>query len=64
MAPFWAKDLKIGNQLINARLGTMADKPAFRSAWKSRADLEQSANLSVISAFRAPPRRCSIIRPR
>ncbi len=36
LAPFWAKDEKIGNQLINARLETVAEKPAFRSAWKSR----------------------------
>jgi putative SOS response-associated peptidase YedK len=36
MVPFWAKDEKIGNQLINARLETVAEKPAFRSAWKSR----------------------------
>ncbi len=36
LVPFWAKDEKIGNQLINARLETVAEKPAFRSAWKSR----------------------------
>ena len=36
LVPFWAKDLKIGNQLINARLETVAEKPAFRSAWKTR----------------------------
>jgi putative SOS response-associated peptidase YedK len=32
----WAKDLKIGNQAINARIETAAEKPMFRSAWKSR----------------------------
>jgi len=36
LVPFWAKDMKIGNQLINARIETVAEKPAFRSAWKSR----------------------------
>ncbi|MGO9484371.1 MAG: SOS response-associated peptidase [Rhodomicrobium sp.] len=36
LVPFWAKDEKIGNQLINARLETAAEKPAFRSAWKAR----------------------------
>ncbi len=36
LVPFWAKDEKIGNQLINARFETAAEKPAFRSAWKSR----------------------------
>jgi putative SOS response-associated peptidase YedK len=36
LVPFWAKDLAIGNQLINARCETLAEKPAFRSAFKSR----------------------------
>ena len=36
LVPFWAKDLKIGNQLINARSETIAEKPAFRSAFKKR----------------------------
>ncbi len=36
LVPFWAKDMKIGNQLINARLETVAEKPTFRSAWKAR----------------------------
>lgn len=30
MVPFWAKDPKIGNQLINARAETLAQKPAFK----------------------------------
>ncbi len=36
LVPFWAKDMKIGNQLINARLEAVAENPAFRSAWKAR----------------------------
>jgi putative SOS response-associated peptidase YedK len=36
LVPMWAKDLKIGNQAINARLDTVAAKPMFRSAWKAR----------------------------
>jgi len=36
LVPFWAKDMKIGNQLINDGLETVAEKPAFRSAWKAR----------------------------
>jgi putative SOS response-associated peptidase YedK len=36
LIPFWAKDEKIGNSLINARLEGIATKPAFRSAWKER----------------------------
>ena len=36
LVPMWAKDLKIGNQAINARVETAATKPVFRSAWKMR----------------------------
>ena len=36
LVPFWAKDLKIGSRMINARSETVAIKPAFRSAFKSR----------------------------
>src|SRR5215468_7211112 len=36
LVPMWAKDLKIGNQAINAGLDSAAAKPMFRSAWKSR----------------------------
>lgn len=36
LVPFWASDLKIGNSLINARGETVAEKPAFRAAFKAR----------------------------
>jgi putative SOS response-associated peptidase YedK len=36
LVPAWAEDMKIGVQCINARLESAAEKPAFRSAWKSR----------------------------
>jgi putative SOS response-associated peptidase YedK len=36
LVPSWAKDLKIGNKLINARAETVAEKPSFRSAFKRR----------------------------
>lgn len=36
LVPSWAKDLKMGASMINARLETVAEKPAFRNAWKSR----------------------------
>lgn len=34
LVPFWAKDPAIGGKLINARCETVAEKPAFRSAFK------------------------------
>lgn len=36
LVPRWAKDLKIGNRLINARAESLADKPAFRYAFRHR----------------------------
>jgi putative SOS response-associated peptidase YedK len=36
LIPSWAKDIKIGNQMINARSETAASKPAFRRAFKSQ----------------------------
>ena len=34
LVPFWAKDPKIGNRLINARAETVSTKPAFRTSLK------------------------------
>ncbi len=34
LIPFWAKDIKIGARLINARSETASKKPAFRNAVK------------------------------
>lgn len=34
LVPSWAKDPSIGNRLINARGETLAEKPAFRGAYK------------------------------
>ncbi|MBK7166107.1 MAG: SOS response-associated peptidase [Candidatus Microthrix sp.] len=36
LVPSWAKDLKIGNRMINARAETIAEKPAFRRAFAKR----------------------------
>jgi putative SOS response-associated peptidase YedK len=36
LVPSWAKDPAIGNRLINARVETVAEKPAFRKAFASR----------------------------
>ena len=36
LVPYWAKDLSIGQKLINARAETLAEKPAFRTALQKR----------------------------
>ena len=36
LIPSWAKEASIGMKLINARGETLADKPAFRSAYRRR----------------------------
>jgi putative SOS response-associated peptidase YedK len=36
LVPFWAKDVKIGSRMINARAETVAEKPAFRRAFGKR----------------------------
>ncbi len=36
LIPSWAKDPAIGNRMINARAETVAEKPAFRGAFRRR----------------------------
>ncbi|MEP0814489.1 MAG: SOS response-associated peptidase [bacterium] len=36
LVPAWAKDEKIGDKMINARAETVAEKPSFKNALKSR----------------------------
>ena len=36
LVPFWAKDPKVGNRMINARMETVAEKPAYRRAFERR----------------------------
>jgi putative SOS response-associated peptidase YedK len=36
LVPSWAKDLSIGNRMINARAETVAEKPAFKRALERR----------------------------
>src|SRR6266852_3708818 len=35
LVPYWAKDVRIGATMINAKAETVAEKPAFREAFKS-----------------------------
>jgi len=36
LIPFWAKDIKVGYKMINARVETLLEKNAFKSAVSSR----------------------------
>jgi putative SOS response-associated peptidase YedK len=36
LVPAWAKDAAIGNRMINARMETVAEKPAFKKAFAKR----------------------------
>ena len=36
LVPFWARDLKIGSTMINARSETLFEKPAFRESLQKR----------------------------
>jgi len=36
LVPSWAKDISIGNRMINARAETLMEKPSFRTALKRR----------------------------
>ncbi len=36
LVPFWAKDPSIGNKMINARMETVHEKPAYRRPFASR----------------------------
>lgn len=36
LVPSWAKDVAIGSKMINARSETVAEKPAFRAAFRRR----------------------------
>lgn len=61
LVPYWAKDLKIGASLINARIESAAAKPAFRSAWQERRCLVSASGyyewMSVIDPGQAKPRK-------
>lgn len=36
LVPFWAKDLTIGNRMINARAETVTEKPAYRTSFAKK----------------------------
>lgn len=36
LVPYWAKDITIGNRLINARSESVAEKPSYRSSFRKQ----------------------------
>ena len=36
LVPAWAKDIKLGNRMFNARAETVTEKPSFKNAFKRR----------------------------
>ncbi len=63
LIPFWAKDATIGRRLINARLDTVAQKPAYREAWQRRRCLVPASGFYEWSEPRAGRKRPHFIRP-
>jgi putative SOS response-associated peptidase YedK len=63
LIPFWAKDASIGRRLINARLDSVAEKPAFREAWARRRCLIPASGFYEWSEARGGRKRPHFIRP-
>jgi putative SOS response-associated peptidase YedK len=64
LIPFWAKDASIGRKLINARLDSIAEKPAYREAWQRRRCLIPASGFYEWSEPRDGRKRPYFIRPR
>jgi putative SOS response-associated peptidase YedK len=63
LIPFWAKDATIGRRLVNARLDSVAAKPAFREAWQRRRCLIPASGFYEWSEPRGGRKRPHFIRP-
>jgi putative SOS response-associated peptidase YedK len=63
LIPFWAKDASIGRRLINARLDSLAAKPAYREAWQRRRCLIPASGFYEWSAPVAGRKRPHFVRP-
>jgi putative SOS response-associated peptidase YedK len=64
LVPFWAKDAAIGRRLINARLDSLADKPAFREALTRRRCLIPASGFYEWGVDAAGKKQPFFIRPR
>jgi putative SOS response-associated peptidase YedK len=63
LIPFWAKDATIGRRLVNARLDSVATKPAFREAWQRRRCLIPASGFYEWSEPREGRKRPHFIGP-
>jgi putative SOS response-associated peptidase YedK len=63
LIPFWAKDATIGRRLVNARLDSVAARPAFREAWQRRRCLIPASGFYEWSAPQDGRKRPHFIRP-
>lgn len=63
LVPPWAKDPAIGNRMINARAETIAEKPAFRSAFSRRRCLIPADGFYEWAAGPSPKQPYLISRP-
>jgi putative SOS response-associated peptidase YedK len=64
LVPFWAKDASIGRRLINARLDSLATKPAFREALGRRRCLIPASGFYEWGVDSAGKKQPFFIRPR
>jgi len=64
LVPFWAKDATIGRRLINARLDSLRDKPAFREAFARRRCLIPASGFYEWGVDDAGKKQPFFIRPR
>ena len=63
LIPFWAKDATIGRKLVNARLDSVAAKPAYREAWQRRRCLIPASGFYEWRSQQGGRKRPYFIRP-
>jgi len=63
LIPFWAKDATIGRKLVNARLDSVAEKPAYREAWQRRRCLIPASGFYEWRSQQGGRKRPYFIRP-
>jgi putative SOS response-associated peptidase YedK len=64
LVPFWAKDAALGRRLINARLDSLGEKPAFREALTRRRCLIPASGFYEWGVDAAGKKQPFFIRPR